>query len=109
MKLNDSKTYFCIMGSTSNQLQNLANCTIKTGDKNISASAFACNIGVIFDRMIYMKEQLLTIYRSCYCHIRNIGHARRSLTKDATISLVHDFIASKVDHVNGSLYGIHKH
>ena len=65
-------------------------------------------IGTIFDRTVSMKEHVHTICRSCYCHIRNIGCVR-SLTKEATIRLIHAFISSKVDHLNGLLYGIPKY
>ena len=108
LKLNDTKTEFLIMGS-SNQLQIRANDTIRIGDENNSASASAHSIGAIFDRTVSLKEQVHSICRSCYCHIRNIGRVRRSLTKEASISRVHVFISSTVDHLNVLLYGIPKY
>ena len=56
-----------------------------------------------------MKEHVQAICRACYCHVRNIGKVRRNLTRDATINLVHAFIASTIDQMNCLLYGIPKY
>ena len=108
LKLNDSKTEFLILGSPT-QLHLLNNSTITIGDAIIESTNSARNIGAIFDSSLNMKEQVLAISRACYCHIRNIGRIRTHLTQDATISLVHAFISSKIDHLNALLYGVPKY
>ena len=105
LKLNDAKTEFLVIGS-SKHLQQLTNCTIKIGDANIEASCSARNIGAIFDAKMSMKEHVHHICRSCYIHLRNI--IRKCLTQDATITLIHAFIASRLDNMNALLYGIPK-
>ena len=41
-------------------------------------------------------------------HLRNIGTVRKNLTQDATLTLIHAFIASRLDNMNALLYGIPK-
>ena len=107
-KLNDSKTEFLIIGSK-NQLKSLTNDCITIGDDVIQASPSARNIGAIFDKSMDMKEHVGSICRACYCHIRNIGKVRSNLTQDAAKTLVHSFIASKLDLMNALLYGVPKY
>ena len=108
LKLNDSKTEFLIIGS-STQLGQLKNDTIRIGDTTVRASETARNIGAIFDSSMTMKQHVSTLCRACYVHLRNIGKVRASLTKDAAISLVHAFVSSKIDHLNVLLYGTPKY
>ena len=105
LKLNDEKTEFLVMGS-SHQLQQLTNTAIWIGDETVTASSSARNIGAIFDDKVSMKEHVQYICKSCYYHLRNIGKVRHCLTQGATETLVHAFIASKLDHMNGLLSGI---
>ena len=55
-----------------------------------------------------MKQHVNSICKACYLHLRNIGKIRNYLTQRATVTLVHAFIASKLDHMNSILYGIPK-
>lgn len=96
------------MGS-SKQLQQLTNRTIKIGEETIVASSAARNIGAVFDEKLTMKDLVLSACKSCYIHLRHIGKVRPYLTQDASIRLVHAFIASKLDQVNAILYGISKY
>ena len=108
LKLNESKTEFLILGSKT-QHQKLESNAILIGSESIQASSSARNIGAVFDSTASMKEHVQAICRACYCHVRNIGKVRRNLTRDATINLVHAFIASKIDQMNCLLYGIPKY
>ena len=55
-----------------------------------------------------MRQHVNHISKSCYLYLRTIGRIRNCLTKAATVTLVHAFIASKLDHMNALLYGIPK-
>ena len=105
LKLNDTKTEFLIIGSRAH-LKQLSMDGIRIGDSIIQPSGVARNIGAIFDKTMSMKDHILSICRSCYCHIRNIGKVRRFLTKDAASTLIHAFVSSKLDHLNALLYGV---
>ena len=52
-----------------------------------------------------MKEHDNTICESCSCLLRNLGKVRHCLTQEASLSLVHAFISSQIDHMNALLYG----
>jgi hypothetical protein len=91
------------------QLQQLNIDEIKIGDTMVEASKSAGNIGAILDHKLSMKDHINTLCRSCYCHIRNIGKVRPSLTRDAAVSLMHAFVSSKLDHMNALLYGVPKY
>ena len=43
---------------------------------------------------------------ACYLHLRHLGQIRKFLTQDATATLVHAFITSKLDNLNSLLHGI---
>ena len=107
LKLNDSKTEFLIIGSRA-QLQQLTTDSVRIGEEDIVATGSARNIGAMFDSSLQMKEQVGAICRSCYWHTRNIGKVRSNLTQEASFSLVHAFITSRVDHMNALLYGVSK-
>ena len=106
LKLNDAKTEFIIIWYHTELHHLSGNDGIKIGDSIIKASPSARNIGAIFDRSLTMKDHIHAMCRACYCHIRNIGKVRSHLTKDAAITLIHAFVASKLDHMNALLYGL---
>ena len=74
----------------------------------IEPAGSARNIGAIFDDKMSMRQHVNHISKSCYLYLRTIGRIRNCLTKAATVTLVHAFIASKLDHMNALLYGIPK-
>ena len=96
LKLNDSKTEFLVIGSPA-QRKGLHTESIRIGDASIAATTSARNIGAIFDCSMTMQEHVNAMCRSCYCHIRSLGRIRHSLTKDASVNLVHAFISSRLD------------
>ena len=108
LKLNETKTEFLIIGSNA-QVRQLSKQGITIGEAVIQPSQSARNIGAIFDSSLNMKDHVNSLCRSCYCHLRNIGKIRKSLTKDAAITLIHAFVASKLDHLNALLYGVPKY
>ena len=44
--------------------------------------------------------------KAAFCSIRNIGRIRKHLTRDATETIIHAFVTSKLDSNNSLLYGI---
>ena len=104
LKLNEDKTEYVLVGSSYfHQQVSKSTSTISIGDEIITASQSARNIGAIVDSHLDMKTHIATISSSCYMHLRNLGQIRRYLTKEATISLIHAFITSKLDNMNGIL------
>ena len=64
------------------------------------------NIGVVFDQEMTLVEHVITIWKTCFLHLRNIAKIRDSLSQKDTEILVHAFISSKLDSRNSLLYGL---
>jgi len=64
------------------------------------------NLGVMFDSNMIMTQQVASICRSGYAQLRSIGLIRRYLSNDATKSLVHGFVMSRLDYCNSLIHGL---
>ena len=60
----------------------------------------------MYDPHLDMSKQVNNICRSGYASLRNIGAIRRYLTPDATKSLVHALVISRLDYCNALLFGV---
>ena len=104
LKLNDSKTEFLVLNSRK-MIPVDQNC-ICIGEESVSALQSAKNIGAMIDRNLTMEAQVSHVCRSCYLGLRQISQIRSFLTEDATATLVHALITSKLDSYNSLLIGI---
>jgi hypothetical protein len=107
LKLNDSKTEVLIMGQQYylNQLEGPIAITI--GDSSISPVGSARNLGMVFDSELKLVEHVNSVCRSCYASLRYLGQVRPYLTEESAATLVHAFVTSKLDSLNGVLTGVH--
>ena len=64
------------------------------------------DLGVVWDSTMNFEQHVTIICKSAYYQLHNIYRIRKYLTVDATKSLVHAFITSRLDYCNGLLYGI---
>ena len=71
----------------------------------MSSSSHVQNLGVIFHSTLSMTNHISTICRTAYMHLHNISRIQRYLTPEATKSLVHAFIMSRLDYGNALLAG----
>ena len=79
---------------------------ITIGGSTMSSSSHVRNLGVIFDSTLSMTNHISAICRTAYMHLHNISRIRRYLTPEATKSLVHAFIMSRLDYGNALLAGL---
>ena len=105
LKLNDDKTEVLIIGRK-DQREKIHISSIKVGDCNVKATNSARNIGVIQDHELSLVNQINAICRSAYHHLRVIGQIRKYLDRQATESLIHAFVSSRLDNGNSLLYGL---
>ena len=103
LKLNDDKTEFLIIG-TSQQLEKLDNISIRVGDSDIHPVPIARNLGSWFDSRLSMATHITKICSSSFYYIYNIPRIRKYLSQQSTETLVHAFLANRLDYCNGLLY-----
>jgi len=105
LKLNDEKTEVVFISSRyfheSIDLNGFA-----VDSVIIEPSTSARNIGVIFDNMMTMKDQVTAICKSSHFHLRNIGRIRKCITYEACEKVIHAFVSSRLDCCNATLYGL---
>ena len=78
---------------------------IQIGEHRIKFSTSAKNLGVIFDPELGMDLHVNNITRSCFFQLRQLRSIRRSLTMEASKTLVHSLVSSRVDYCNSIFYG----
>jgi len=79
---------------------------LRVGDNTVSVASSVKNLGVYFDTSLTMERQVNAITKACYYHIRNIGHIRLYITLDASKTLAHALITSRLDYGNALMYGL---
>ena len=107
LKLNDSKSEFMILGSRA-QVDKVSLDSVLVGNNVVLATDKVRNLGVILDPQLKMHHHVNYVCKSAYFHLRNIRHIRHCLTPEATNTLVHSLVTSRLDYGNALLYGISK-
>ena len=95
LKLNTDKTEV-ILDTTS----------VTVGESEITSAKSVKNLGVMFDSTLSMQDQVNSVCKSCYMHLRNISRIRCYLTPDVCKSLVNSLVTSRLDYCNATLYGL---
>ena len=108
LKRNDKNTEVLIIGQKK-QLDKTNISQIRIGDTNIKPSESARNIGAILDSTMSLQEQISNTCKRSWYHLYNIRKIRKYLTTEATKTLVHAFITSRLDTLNSLLYGLPKY
>jgi hypothetical protein len=107
LKLSNSKTELLVF--TPPRIQHsIPPSQICVGDAVIQASAFARNLGCVWDSAMTMEAHVKSVCSSCFYHLHNISAIRASLTKAATEKLVHALITSRLDSCNALLLHLPK-
>ena len=104
LMINESKTEFlnnyCIVLKKS-----FDDLNIMVGDSNIVSSNSARNLGVIFDKCMKLDYHI-SVCKSTYFHLRNIGSIRNILSNNACAQLIHSLVTVRLDYCNSILYGL---
>ena len=105
LKLNDEKTEV-ILFTSKHGLKSLSSITVIDGEQQQLQSSSVRDLGVIYDQHLSMSQHVHSLCRTGYYHLRNIGRIRRYLTLDATKTLVHALVTSRLDYCNSLRYGL---
>ena len=95
LTLNSSKTEFLLIG-LQQQLTKIQNCSLNTTDS-------ARNLGLIFDSHLTFSDQISSLSKSCYYHIRELRCIRPYLDFKTASTIATSIVHSKLDYCN-SLY-----
>ena len=105
MKLNNDTTKVILFTSKHNS-QYTDKVSIQVGNSRITSTTCVRYLGVIFDSTMTTAQRVASICISGYAQVRSIGHIRRYLSNDATKSLVHGLVMSRLDDCNALLRGL---
>ncbi len=103
LKLNDSKTKF--LGFHSNIAHNPSP-SIQIGEDEITTSASARNLGVIFYATLSLKPHIASIIKAAFFHLCCISRICRFLTPKLIKTLVDSLISSMLNYCNSALAGL---
>ena len=95
LTLNSSKTEFLLIG-LSNQLAKINNSSVTTTHS-------ARNLGFIFDEHLTFSDQISSVSKACYYHIRQLLCIRPYLDTKTASTIATSTVHSKLDYCN-SLY-----
>ena len=99
--------------TSNNHSTHTSDIIIKLGDSMIKPNTTVKNLGVIFDSVLNLNQQVNSICKAAYFTIHQIGKIRKFLNISATKSLVNALVTSKLDYCNSLLsrstvYNLHK-
>ena len=107
LKLNDDKTEIIVF--TSKNKQDFYNdLSITIGDTVVDCSSQVRELGVIFDRVISLRQHVSYTSITCRFHLRNISRIRKYIQQDIRVVLIKSLVMSRLDYSNGLLYGLPK-
>ena len=107
LKLSDDKTELIVF--TSKYKQDLYNyLSITIGDTVVDFSSQVKDLGVIFDRVLSLRQHVSYTSNACRFHLRNISRIRKYISQDISIVLIKSFVMSRLDYSDGLLYGLPK-
>lgn len=107
LKLNADKTEV-ILFSSQKHSKHVEDLELKVGGSSIRPSKTVRNLGATLDSNMHMDHHVNSVTRTCYGQIRQIGHIRPYLTRDATKTLINSLVTSRLDYCNALLYGVPK-
>ena len=105
LSFNETKTEFMICGLRQ-QLTKVITTSITIGDAVIPVVEKAKSLGFILDSSLTLKDHISKLTSSAFFHLKNIKQIRKYLNNDATETLVHAFISSKLDYCNSLFLGL---
>ena len=96
LKLNDVKTELIVF--TSIYKQDLYNeLSITIGDTVVDCSSQVRDLGVIFDRVLSLRQHVSYTSKTCRFHLRNISRIRQYIPQDISIVFIKSLVMSRLE------------
>ena len=105
LKLNTEKTQAVWIG-TRQQLEKVDIAEIRFGTTVVQFSDIVSDLGVTVDSKLTLAYHVAAVCRSCFFQLRQLRAIKKSLTIDATRTLVGAFVTSRLDYCNSLLAGV---
>ena len=102
LMLNENKTEVMIFSSKA-RFPLVRNLSVQVGDTIIKSASSVRNLGVRMSTCMSMDTHINSICCSSYMHLRTISKIRQYLTKEATKTLTHALVLSRIDYANALL------
>ena len=107
LKLNDEKTELIVF--TSKYKQDLYNdLSITIGGTVVDCSSQVKDLGVIFDRVLSLRQHVYYTSKTCRFPLGNISRIRKYMSQDISVVLIKSLVMSILDYSNSLLYGLPK-
>ena len=82
--------------------------SITIGGTVVDCSSQVRNLGVIFDRVLSLRQHVSYTAKRCRFHRRNINRIRKYIPQDTSVVLNKSLVMSRRDYSNDLLYGLPK-
>ena len=105
LRSNPSKTEF-LRCATSRRIHQIDDGSFHVGDVDVKPSPAVRNLGVMMKGDLSMTAHVNRIVGQCFYSFRKIKLIRRSLSADATVTLVTSRIRSRIDYYNTIFAGL---
>ena len=107
LTLNDDKTELIVF--TSKYKQDLYNdLSITIGDTVVDCSSQVNDLGVIFDRVLSLRQHVSYTSKTYRYHLRNISSLRKYIPQDTSVVLIKSLVMVRLNYSNGLFYGLPK-
>ena len=105
LRLNYDKTQFIWFG-TRQQLAKRDIHQLQAVSEALTSDDSVRNLGVLVDSELKFHEHFSKLSQNCFFQLRRMRSIRRSVSREAMLTLAHAFISSRVDFCNSLFLGV---
>ena len=105
LQLNPTKSEVLWCASARCQ-QQIPTGPVRIGDTSVCPVTAVRDLGVYLDADVSMTAHVTATVRTCFAALRQIRSMRRSLSREALLTLIHALVVSKLDYCNSVLVGV---
>ena len=70
----------------------------------VDCSSQVRDLGVIFDRVLSLRQHVSYTSKTCRFHLRNISRIRKYIPQDISVVLIKSLVMSRLGYPNGLLH-----
>ena len=105
LQLNRAKTEVLWCSSARRQYQ-IPTSPVRVGDTSVLPVRAVRDLGIYIDADVSMSAHVTATVRACFAALRQIRSMRRSLSRDALLTVLRALVVGRVDYCNSVLAGI---